>query len=74
MMPLGRSRLTKNLAGPPLRYAQLVTNSLDGLPSSGRADQFPEAASLRIALSNSASANNRLRRAFSFSRALSRLA
>ena len=54
--------------------AERVTHVLDRVAPLRRAQKFPEAASRRIALSNSASAKSRFSLAFSFSRSFSRLA
>jgi hypothetical protein len=54
--------------------AENASNVLDRSPPLRRAQKFPEAGSRRIALSSSASARSRFRRAFSFSSSFSRFA
>src|SRR5581483_1416407 len=75
--PLGGARLAQDPAGPALRDAPRAAHLADVLDHRAplrRAQYFPEAASLRMALSSSASARSRLSRAFSRSRSLRRLA
>lgn len=71
---LRRTGLTQYRARPPLGNTQMVHHVLDRLALPLRAQKFGRAASRRIALSNSASATSRLRRAFSRSSSLSRMA
>ena len=73
-LPLGPARLAHHPACPPLRDTQPRPHLHHGRASSGRAQKFPEATSLRMAVSKAWSATTRLRRAFSFSSSLSRLA
>jgi site-specific DNA recombinase len=75
--PLRGAGLAQDLARPALRDAirpEHPSDVLDRLAPLRRAQYFPAAASLRIALSSSASASSRLRRPFSFSSSLSLLA
>ena len=74
---LRRAGLPQNSASPSLRHSirsQSISHVLHGLTSLCRADQFPDVASLRIALSSSASANSFFSRWFSFSSPFNRLA
>ena len=73
-MPVRGPRLAQHATGPPLRHPQLVADQGPRLPASGRAQQFPEVTSLRIALSRAWSATSCLSRVFSRSSSLSRLA
>ncbi len=60
--------------GPTLRNRKLASQTFYCLLFLGRAQSFPRSASLSIALSSSASASSRLRRAYSPSSSFSRLA
>jgi uncharacterized protein YciI len=71
-MTISRSWLIQHPTGSSLRDAQLTTNPLNSLPSFRRADQFPEAASLRIEMSKACSATSFFRRPFSRSSSLRR--
>ena len=73
-MPVGGPRMAQDATGPPLRDAQPRADMVDGLASSGRAQKFPEATSLRIALSRAWSATSFFSRRFSCSSAFSRFA
>ena len=73
-MPLSRPRLAQHSASPTLGDLQPLAYVLDGLAPPGRAQNFPELTSLRIALSSACSANSFLSRAFSFSSSFKRLA
>jgi hypothetical protein len=79
-MPLPSLRvpiLTKHKTCPAFAQsitAKSISDMLDRSPPLRRAQKFPDAASLRIALSSSASAKSRFSREFSFSRSLSRFA
>jgi hypothetical protein len=70
-------RLPQHPACPTFGHliaAERATHMLDHLAPLRRAQKFPDAASRRIALSNSASARRRFKRAFSFSRSFNRCA
>src|SRR3990170_1813358 len=71
---LRRSWLSQGPARPTFADAQLSPGLADRLPPACRTYQFPESASLRIALSNSASASSFFSRLFSSSSCFSRLA
>ena len=71
---LARPRLAYRPARPTLGYAQLTLNVLDRRSTADRAQKFPWRASLRIALSSSASASSFFSRLFSSSICFSRLA
>ena len=79
-MPLPSLRvpmLTKHETCPAFAQsitAKSISDMLDRSPPLRRAQKFPDAASRRIALSNSASAKSRFSREFSFSRSFSRFA
>ena len=68
-MPVGRRGVSQDSAGPPLRNAQPRADRVHGLASPGRAQTFPEATSLRIALSRAWSATSFFSRRFSCSSA-----
>jgi hypothetical protein len=73
-MPMGTAVSAHHLAGEPLRNPE---NGAQGFPNpeaTFRAQKFPSAISLRIAFSSSASAKSFLRRAFSFTSWVNRLA
>ena len=59
-MPVCRPRLIEHSAGPPLRDVQPVLYMHHGRAAAGRAQQFPEATSLRIMLSSAWSATRLL--------------
>lgn len=71
---LGRPGLVERPARASFAHPELPLDEDDGLASACRASQFPRRASLRIALSSSASASNFLRRRFSSSNSRSRFA
>lgn len=74
---LRRTWLFQDAARPAFGHtvaSERVSDILLCLPPLRRAQKFPEAASRRIALSNSASAKSRFSREFSFSSSFSRLA
>jgi len=73
-MTLGAAVLAHHPAGEPLRNPEQGAQSLNGSAAPLRAQKFPSASSLSMAFSNSASARSFLRRAFSFSSCVSRLA
>ena len=54
----GGPGVSHDSAGPPLRNAQPRADMVHGLASPGRAQTFPEATSLRIALSRAWSATS----------------
>ena len=71
------ARLPQHLASPTLRYTvttERIPDILDRFASFRRAQKFPDAASFRMALSNSASASSFLSLAFSFSSCFIRFA
>ena len=74
LIPLARTALTKRPTRPTFGHAQLSLDMLDRLPPASRAQKFPWRASLRIALSSSASAKSFFNRLFSSSNCFSRLA
>ena len=71
---LRRAVLCHDTTRPALRHPEPLLEPLNGYPAAARGHHFPSASSLSIALSNSASANSFLSRAFSTSRSLRRLA
>jgi len=73
-MSLCAAVLAHHPAGEPLGYPEHGAQGLHSPAASFRAQKFPSANSLSIAFSNSASARSFLRRAFSFSSWVSRLA
>jgi len=73
-MPLRRTRLIQYLTRPPLRYAQLFTDLMDGPASFRRAQEFPRRLSFRMALSNAKSATSFFSLPFSVSSSFNRLA
>jgi len=73
-MPLRRSRLAQHPAGSTLGDPEPLAHARDDPSPPGRAQKFPEAASLSIALSSAWSATRFLRRPFSFSSSFRRLA
>ena len=73
-MALAAAVLAHQSADPPLGCPVTLLQDCDGPPATLRAQKFPSARSLSIALSSSASARSLLSRAFSFSSWLSRLA
>ena len=74
IVTLRSPRLVEHPARASLAYAELPLNQSDCLTPACRARQFPRSASLRIALSSSASASSFLSRRFSSSNSLSLLA
>ena len=73
-MPLRRPHLPQHPTRPPLGDAQPLVDPVHRLPALWRAQKFPEATSLRIALPNAWSATSYLSRVFSRSSSWSRLA
>src|SRR5215468_7784452 len=73
-VPLRLTRLSQRPARPPFAHPQAPPHANDRLPPTHRTRQFPSRASLRIAVSSSASASSFLRRLFSSSSSLSRFA
>ncbi len=73
-MPLGRPRLSRHTTRPPLRHTELVAQVHHRLAAPGRAQKFPEATSLSIALSRAWSATSFFSWVFSRSSAFSRFA
>jgi len=73
-MPLRGTGLAENTAGPSLGNFQLLSGMRDSTPPAPGAQKFPSDTSLRMEMSIWASARSFLRRAFSFSRSLRRLA
>ena len=73
-MALGAAVLADYPAGEPLGNPEHSAQNLNSSAAPFRAQKFPSANSLSIAPSNSASVRSYLRRAFSFSSWVSRLA
>ena len=71
---LARSGLADHPARPTLGDPLLLPNVLDSGPPPGRAQKFPRLTSFRMSMSSSFSARSFLRRAFSDSSSLRRLA
>src|SRR5215210_1250631 len=71
---LAGTRLLQNPASPTLGDLKPLLQMLHSSPSPGRAQKFPRFTSLRRSMSSSFSARSFLRRAFSFSSSLRRLA
>ena len=71
-LALRGSVLTKNAAGPALRYAQALPHLVNALATTRRAQKFPLAASARMSLSKVRSDTARRSRWFSFSSSFSR--
>ena len=73
-MPVGRPGVSHDSAGPSLRNVQPRADRVHGRASPGRAQKFPEATSLSIALSRAWSATSFSSLRFSCSSAFNRLA
>ncbi len=73
-MPVRRPGLVQHPTGPPFRDAQLKPYVVHSLASPGRAQNFPEATSFKMALSSAWSATSRFSRVFSCSRVFNRFA
>ena len=73
-MALAAAVLAHHAADPPLRCPVALLQDRDGPAPAFRAQKFPSANSLSMAFSSSASAKSFLRRAFSFSSWVNRLA
>lgn len=65
MIVLNGVRLSQGLPEPSHRHRQHLADPVQGLPPSGRADQFPRAASFWIAMSTACSATTPFSRQFS---------
>ena len=64
---MGIPVLARETAGTPLRNPELILKNTIRSAAAFRAQKFPSANSLSIAVSNSVSARNLLKRAFSYS-------
>jgi hypothetical protein len=74
LVALGGAVLTDDPAGQPLGETQHALQMVHGAAATCRAQKFPLASSRRASFSSSASASNRLSRAFSLVSSLRRLA
>lgn len=72
LLALRRSMLAENPARHAFRHAELRDDMVDALPAPGRAQKFPDAASLRISFSSVRSETALSSRSFSFSRSFRR--